>query len=134
MDRENVLREIEELLGGTGSREWALALLPILEEDGYVTRGPEEYVIDIPDFNDDGATWNRLVERAERTLDVQLTNGNEVFTLRSITEDKNGLHGTDIHGSVYTKCSIACEHEFAPAGAIVWHDDAHTEELWEVQQ
>lgn len=63
---------------------------------------------------------------------VRLTNGEQTFTLSALTEDENGpVHGVDKWGSGYTRCDgYACEHEHAPTGATVWHDDEHTEELW----
>lgn len=64
--------------------------------------------------------------------DVRLSNGNETFLLGSVTSDNHGpVHGKDSRGSGYTRCDGACQHEYAPEGASVWHDDKHTEELWE---
>lgn len=57
-------------------------------------------------------------------MEIMLTNGAETFAVRD---------GKDKNGSLYRRCEFGvwCSHEHAPAGAIVWHDDAHTEELWE---
>ena len=65
---------------------------------------------------------------------IRLTNGNETFLLASVSSDNRGaVHGQDCHGAGYTRCDIGCcEHEHAPADAMVWHDDEHTEELWQV--
>ncbi len=64
---------------------------------------------------------------------VRLTNGEETFMLGSILEDKLGaVHGNDSRGAGYTRCDgYNCAHEQAPNGVNVWHDDEHTEELWE---
>lgn len=64
---------------------------------------------------------------------LRLTNGTESFALYEVTRDKLGpLHGKDAHGYAYTRCNAtACEHEHAPKSAIVWHDNEHTEEVWE---
>lgn len=65
---------------------------------------------------------------------IRLTNGNETFLLGSVSNDNLGpVHAQDCRGAGYTRCDIVCEHEFAPQGATVWHDDEHTEELWEVK-
>ena len=67
----------------------------------------------------------------ENTL--RLTNGNETFMLSQIVSDNLGpIHAADCKGAGYSRCEAHCEHEFAPQGATVWHDDEHTEELWEV--
>jgi hypothetical protein len=59
---------------------------------------------------------------------IRLTNGTYTFTVISDTP----THGNDKRGSGYARCETpTCDHEHAPAGAIVWHDDEHTEELWE---
>jgi hypothetical protein len=65
---------------------------------------------------------------------VRLSNGNENFLLGSVTSDNLGpIHGLDSRGFGYTRCDAPCDHEHAPEGATVWHDDEHTEELWEVK-
>lgn len=64
---------------------------------------------------------------------IRLTNGKETFMLGSdpVCDNRGPLHGKDSRGSGYTRCDIGCQHEYAPEGATVWHDDEHTEELWE---
>lgn len=66
---------------------------------------------------------------------IRLTNGTETFLLGSVIEDERGAaHAKDNRGSGYSRCDAgACEHEHAPEGAAVWHDDEHTEELWVVE-
>lgn len=63
---------------------------------------------------------------------LHLTNGSERFMLSQITSDNNGpAHGLDSRGSGYSRCDIGCDHEPAPESARVWHDEEHTETLWE---
>jgi hypothetical protein len=64
---------------------------------------------------------------------LKLTNGNETFMLSQIVCDNLGAaHAKDSRGSGYFRCrEAACDHEHAPEGATVWHDDEYTEELWE---
>ena len=71
---------------------------------------------------------------------VRLTNGTETFSLGSILEDEIGpVHGVDSRGSGYTRCSLMglCDHiinpdDETPSTYKIWHDDEHTETLWEV--
>jgi hypothetical protein len=64
---------------------------------------------------------------------IRLTNGNETFLLGSVLEDERGpVHAKDSRGSGYTRCDIGCDHDEAPEGASVWHDDENTETLWEI--
>jgi|HubBroStandDraft_2_1064218.scaffolds.fasta_scaffold23352_5 hypothetical protein len=58
------------------------------------------------------------------TTQIRLTNGTETFLLTPRNEDSKG--------SLYQPCEAGCcDHNEAPAGAKVWHDDAYTETLWE---
>lgn len=68
--------------------------------------------------------------------EIRLTNGTETFLLFRVTSDETGpVHGLDSRGCGYTKCNtMTCEHEHAPAGETVWHDDENTEELWVAAQ
>lgn len=41
----------------------------------------------------------------------------------------------DAQGMAWTPCATgACDHEDAPAGARVWHDEAHAETAWEAEE
>jgi hypothetical protein len=52
---------------------------------------------------------------------IRLTNGTETFMLSQILSDNNGpVHALDCRGAGYTRCEAGCEHEYAPAGAVVW--------------
>jgi hypothetical protein len=64
---------------------------------------------------------------------IKLTNGSETFFISIARDDLGRAHGTDDRGSQYTRCHIGCEHEFAPAGATVWHDHDNTQGFWEVK-
>ena len=69
---------------------------------------------------------------------IRLTNGDETFMLGSILEDERGaVHGMDSRGSGYTRCDFSdCDHDqynARPSDAAIWHDDEHTETLWEVK-
>ena len=90
----------------------------------------------------------RVVSYYKSMENVRLTNGVETFTLGSILEDEKGpVHGKDSRGSGYTRCDIGCDHEalrtmttsktrsyhLMPDEPKVWHDDQHTETLWEVK-
>lgn len=66
--------------------------------------------------------------------ELRLTNGTETFLLGStvMSDEKGAIHGFDSRGASYTRCDVSvCDHEHAPAGATVWHDDENTEELWQ---
>lgn len=68
------------------------------------------------------------------TKELRLTNGNETFLLSQVVSDNLGaVHALDCRGAGYSRCEAGCGHDFAPEGATVWHDDGHTEELWEVK-
>ena len=65
-DRNDIITQIEELLGSEGS--WALAesMLLVLEKHGYVEfDGHRGYALALPEWNDDGAAWNALLLEAD---------------------------------------------------------------------
>jgi hypothetical protein len=70
-DRNQIIDQIEELLGSEGSAELALAMFGLLREHGYVTFDPEAgFVLDIPDFNDGGRHWNTLLIEADGAIGI----------------------------------------------------------------
>lgn len=66
---------------------------------------------------------------------MKLTNRTETFQITEQSDELGPATGFDSKGSTYARCDIGvCDHEHAPTGARVWHDDSHTEELWEVRE
>ena len=64
---------------------------------------------------------------------IRLTNGVETFLCAIDTRDELGpVRAMSSNGSFYDRCEgYGCEHEHAPAGATVWHDEESAqEELW----
>ena len=65
---------------------------------------------------------------------IRLTNGIEAFSLGDgMTYDEIGpASGIDCNGGRYNRCDMGsiCDHSEAPQGALVFHDEEHTETLW----
>jgi hypothetical protein len=72
-------------------------------------------------------------ETNQQMTEIKLTNGTETFLCGRVTEDQYGaIHALDCRGMGYTRCDTGCCSDDIPSGAIGWHDDEHTETLWEL--
>jgi hypothetical protein len=64
-DKNDIIRQIEDLLGPEGSRDLAEAMLPILKRRGYVTFDADSgYELNLEYFNEDGEQWNSIIAEA----------------------------------------------------------------------
>lgn len=68
-DKNDMLQQVEDLLGADGSKEQARAMFVILEDQGYIQFDAHRgYTLDVPDFNDFGETWCALLIESDALL------------------------------------------------------------------
>jgi hypothetical protein len=68
-DKDNMLREVEDLLGADGSKEQARAMFVILEDQGYIYFTPYRgYVLDLRRLAYDDAGWCALLIESDALL------------------------------------------------------------------
>lgn len=64
-DKDEICDRIQDLTG-EGSPEFTRAMFDILTAEGYLAFDADHgYVLSLPEWNDDGASWNKLLDRAD---------------------------------------------------------------------